>query len=123
VFNLYQRFNFKKKIYRLSTEGKKTYSVLNNQDIPQTFQHVLTECIKEREKYHCIIKKSIHIRTNFVMGTAESKGNHRHRSSKYPHHKHERSTNHKCQHKNKQMETLTVGNKNSSKGKNETIGE
>jgi hypothetical protein len=56
------------------------------------------------------------------MGTAESKGNHRHRTNKHFHYKNERPIVHKCQHKTKQSETLIVGNKNSIKRKNETIG-
>jgi hypothetical protein len=62
------------------------------------------------------------MRANLVMGTAESKGSHRHRSGKHPRHKHEVSTTHKCQHKNKPVQTLMSGNRKLSKGKNETIG-
>jgi hypothetical protein len=56
------------------------------------------------------------------MGTAESKGNHRHRSNKHFRYKNEIPIIHKCQHKNKQLETLVIGNKNSIKRQNETIG-
>ncbi len=56
------------------------------------------------------------------MGTAESKGNHRYRSNKHCRYKSETPIIHKCQHKNKQFETLTVGHKNSTKRKHETIG-
>jgi hypothetical protein len=56
------------------------------------------------------------------MGTAESKGNHRHRSNKHFRYKNEAANVKKCRHKNKQSETLIVGNKNSIKRKNETIG-
>jgi hypothetical protein len=56
------------------------------------------------------------------MGTAESKGNHRSRSSKHFRYKNETPISHKCQHKNKQLETLVVGHKNPIKRKNETIG-
>ena len=56
------------------------------------------------------------------MGTTESKSNHRHRPNKHICYKNERPIVHKCQHKNKKMDTLTVGNKNSIKRTNETIG-
>ncbi len=56
------------------------------------------------------------------MGTAESKGNHRYRSNKHFRYKSETPIIHKCQHKNKQFETLTVGHKNSTKRKDKTIG-
>jgi len=53
------------------------------------------------------------------MGAAESKGNHRHRSSKHLRYKSETPINYKYQHKNKQ---LIHESKNLSKRKNETIG-
>jgi hypothetical protein len=56
------------------------------------------------------------------MGTAESKSNHRYRLNKHIRYKNETPIIHKCQHKNKQFETLVVGHKNPIKRKNETIG-
>ncbi|CAF2379292.1 unnamed protein product [Rotaria sp. Silwood2] len=56
------------------------------------------------------------------MGTAESKGNQRHRANKRHRYNNDLSLVHKCQHKKRQLEeTLNVGSKSLSKETNETI--
>jgi hypothetical protein len=77
---------------------------------------------KRGRNYPSTSEKYILIRRDIVMGTAESKSNHRHRPNKHIRYKTEPPVIHKCQHKNKQLETLIVGNKHSIKRKNETIG-
>lgn len=57
------------------------------------------------------------------MGTAESKGNHRHRTSKHQRYKEEKLKTHTCHHKNKQLgERLISRNKSSTIGTHETLG-
>ncbi|CAF0719464.1 unnamed protein product [Rotaria sordida] len=56
------------------------------------------------------------------MGTAESKGNHRHRTNKRHCNTNDISIIHKCQHKKRQLEEpLKIGSKSLSKQNNETI--